>query len=101
MTNEYELDLTPLDAEAAAAEEKLQSFFWHRKYDSISPKDWCAFLRFYRCLRIRIPYADPGSPELDGNRGSGMFYGASRDEARSILRDWASALAWACYLASK
>ena len=70
-------------------------------FDSLSTQDWCALLRFYRILRIRIPYAAPGSPDLDGSRHHGCSFGLSRHDARVTLYEWARELDWHEYLASK
>ena len=70
-------------------------------FDSISTQDWQALLRFYRILRIRIPYAEPGSPNLDGSRHHGCSYGMNREAARAMLFEWARELDWHEYLASK
>lgn len=63
--------------------------------------DRVAIRRFYRILRIRIPYAPPGSPDLDGSRHTGCSYGLDRDDARDRLVSIARDLSWFSYLGSK
>ncbi len=70
-------------------------------FDSISDRDWTALLRFYRILRIRLSYADPGSPDLDGLRAQGMSYGMLRAEAKEHLRAFAEVLDEHEYIGSK
>lgn len=74
---------------------------WKVCLDSISATERCAARRQYRLLRLRIPYAEPGSPHLDGSRCHGMSYGQSRDEAKSSILNFYRELDWIEYLASK
>jgi hypothetical protein len=92
--------LTQIDLDESAPEWRHWGFS-RRTFDSISTQDWLAFLRFYRVLRIRIPYAEPGSPELDGSREHGCSYGLSRKDARDVLFEWAREIDWHEYLWSK
>lgn len=57
--------------------------------------------RAYRILRIRVPYAAPGSPDLDGYRHSGHSYGMSREGAKQHIMGLLSEINWHIYLGSK
>ena len=74
--------------------------FRRARFDSISTRDWLALLRFYRILRIRIPWFN-GTPDMDGLRHSGLYYGMARTEAKATLWEWARELDWHEYLGSK
>jgi hypothetical protein len=82
------------------APERDRGFSRHTFY-SLNTGEWLALLRFYRILRIRIPYGPPGSARLDGERANGCSYGMTRDEARGYLRRFAVDLDWYAYLGSK
>jgi hypothetical protein len=73
-----------------------------RAWHDTTPGDvWVAYLKMYRLLRIRVPYAAPGSPELDDLRSSGHYYGMSREDAKHWLLRMADEIEHYSYIGSK